>query len=62
MYNLNVRNFWRQLEINLCESCGYSFKIKWVKDALFDKLGATPVLTLEILCGKYFIHFILIKN
>ncbi len=35
---------------------GYNFEIKGVKDFLFGKLGATAVLNLEILCGKYFIY------
>ncbi len=34
---INVRIFWRQLEINLFESCGYSLEIKGVRDVLFGK-------------------------
>ncbi len=52
---INVRNFWRQLEINLRESCGYNLEIKGLKDVLLGKLEEIPGLNLEIVCGKYFI-------
>ena len=59
---INVRNIWRQLETNPYESCGYNFEIKWVKDILFGKLGATPALNLEIVCGKYFIYLCKLRS
>ncbi len=58
---INVRKFWRQLEAKFYESCGYNFEIKWVNDVWFGKLGATPVLNLEILCGKYYIYLCKIR-
>ncbi len=48
---INVKNFWRQLEINLRKSCGYNLEIKGVKDVLFGKLEETLVLNLEMYVG-----------
>ena len=59
---INVRNFWRQLEMNLCESCGYNLEIKGAKDVLFGKLEEIPVLNLEIACGKYFIYLCKLRS
>ena len=53
---INVRNFWRQLEINLRESCGYNLTIEGAIDVLLGKLKEIPVVNLEIVCGKYFIY------
>ena len=36
---INVRNFWRLLEINPCEPCGYNLEIKGVKDVLLQVAG-----------------------
>ncbi len=53
---INVRNFWRQLEINLRKSCGYNLEIEGARDVLLVKLKEIPVLNLGIVCGKYFIY------
>ncbi len=47
---------------NFCEICGYNLENKGVKDVLFGKLEATPVLHLEIVCVKYFIYLCKLRS
>ena len=52
----------KHLPITFVNHVDKYLEIQGVKDVLFGKLEETPVLNLEIVCGKYFIYLCKLKS